>query len=332
MGRNQRLQLISRLEEKTNSALICYITGDRENLNTRIAPDIIRVFYRHLESIGQRKKIGLFLYTRGGDVLTPWRLVNLIREYCLHFSVIVPFRAYSAGTLICLGADEIVMGKMGELSPIDPSVANAFNPKDPQHKTARIPVSVEDVTSYLTLAREIAGLKGEEQLVKVFQRLSRTVHPLSLGNVHRNYLLIRSLGKKLLELHCADSPPEYIEQVIKNLTEDLYAHNYMISRNEAQKNIKLKILKPSLDVEKLIWELYENYESDLQLTDPFNPALLLKEQEQQVDFEATGGIIESLKKIDAFVFEGRITRQLRQTPEIPPVNVEIIRQKWKTIK
>jgi len=332
MRRSERLQLISQLEEKLKSALICYITGDRENLNTRIAPDIIRVFYRHLESIGRREKIGLFLYTRGGDVLTPWRLVNLIREYCTHFSVLVPFRAYSAGTLICLGADEIVMGKMGELSPIDPSVANAFNPQDPHHKTARIPVSVEDVTSYLALAREIAGIKQEEQLVKVFQRLSRKVHPLSLGNVHRNYLLIRSLGKKLLELHSGGTPPEHIEQVIKNLTENLYAHNYIISRREAKNNIKLKIAEPPPDVEKLLWALYENYESDLQLTDPFNPALLLKDQEQQVDFEATGGIVESWKNIDAFVFEGRITRQLRQTPEAPPVNVEIFRQKWRALK
>jgi hypothetical protein len=332
MGRTKRLQLLSQIEEKLNTALICYITGDRENLNTRIAPDIIRVFYRHLESIGQREKISLFLYTRGGDVLTPWRLVNLIREYCTHFSALIPFRAYSAGTLICLGADEIMMGKMGELSPIDPSVANAFNPKDPHHKTARIPVSVEDVTSFFTLAREIAGLKQEEHLVSVFQRLSRTVHPLSLGNVHRNYLLIRSMGKKLLELHSSNSPPEHIEQVIRHLTEELYAHNHMISRYEAKKNINLKITEPSPDVEKLMWDLYENYEADLQLNDPFNPGLLLKDQEQQVDFEATGGIIESLGKIDAFVFEGRITRQLRPTPEIPPVNVEIIRQKWKVIK
>ena len=167
MGRSQRLQLISRIEEKLNTSLICYITGDRENLNTRIAPDIIRVFYSHLEAIGRREKISLFLYTRGGDLLTPWRLVNLIREYCNHFSVLIPLRSYSAGTMICLRSDEIIMGKMGELSPIDPSVANAFNPRDPQHKIARIPVSVEDVTAYLNLERLIAGLKSEEHVAAV---------------------------------------------------------------------------------------------------------------------------------------------------------------------
>ena len=128
------------------SNVITYITGDRENVSTRIAPDIIRVFFRHLEAMGQSERIDLFLYTRGGDVLTPWRLVNLIREYTDHFSILVPFRAYSAGTLIALGANEIVMGKMGELGPIDPSVANSFNPQDPNNPVAKIPVSVEDVS------------------------------------------------------------------------------------------------------------------------------------------------------------------------------------------
>lgn len=332
MGHKNRLQLISQLEDKLNTALICYITGDRENLSTRIAPDIIRVFYRHLEVIGKREKISLLLYTRGGDVLTPWRLVNLIREYCRYFSSLVPFRAYSAGTLICLGANEILMGKMGELSPIDPSVANAFNPSDPQHQAAKIPVSVEDVTSFLALAQETGGLKQQEQLAQVFLRLADTVHPLALGNVHRNYSLIRALANKLLELHLGDSYLEYSEKIVHHLTTGLHAHNYLITRFEAKNNLKLNIVEPSPEVEKLMWVLYENYESDLQLLNPFNPVLLLEEQEQQIDFEATGGIIESLHKLDIFNFEGRITRQARSNPEVPPVNVEIINQGWKTIK
>jgi hypothetical protein len=332
MGRTKRLQIISQIEEALDTSLVCYITGDRENLSTRIAPDIIRIFYSHLESMKKKDRISLFLYTRGGDVLTPWRLVNLIREYCHHFTVLVPFRSYSAGTLICLGADEIIMGKMGELSPIDPSVANVFNPRDPHHKTARIPVSVEDVISYISLAKEKGGLVQDEQLGQVFLRLSKVVHPLSLGNVHRNYLLIRSLGRKLLELHSDQSAPQQIDLIIKNLSEELHAHNYMIPRHEAKNRIKLKVAEPSPEVEQLMWNLYENYENDLQLLCPFNPAFLLNEQEQQVEFEATGGIIESRKKLNAFVFEGRITRQLHPGPDVPPVCLDITRQGWKAVK
>lgn len=332
MEHKNRLKLIKQIQEELNAAVICYITGDRENLSTRIAPDVIRIFFRHLEDIGHQENICLFLYTRGGDVLTPWRLVNLIREYCNHFFVLLPFRAYSAGTLICLGADQIIMGKMSELSPIDPSVANAFNPEDPCNKTAKIPVSVEDVSSFLDLAQEKAGLKEEELMTHVFLRLAKDVHPLALGNVHRNYSLIRSLAKKLLELHSKQCSPEHIQEIIDNLTEKLYAHNHMISRYEAKKYLKLHVVEPSNKLESLVWKLYENYENDLQLTDPFNPGLLLKEHEQQIDFEAIGGIIESLKQQNAFVFEGRVTRHARQKHDTPPVKIEMLRQGWRLLK
>jgi hypothetical protein len=331
MKHSKRARLIAQLEEELQTAVICYITGDRENLSTRIAPDIIRVFFRHLELIGQREAITLFLYTRGGDLLTPYRLVSLIREYCSVFKVLIPFRAYSAGTLISLGADEIIMGKLSELSPIDPSVANAFNPQDPHHSTARIPVSVEDVSSYIALAKEMAGLNHAEQMSEIYLRLSKDVHPLALGNVYRNYALIRSLGRKLLEMHREGPSPEQVERIIENLTEKLYAHSYMIPRSEAKNGINLNVKMPSPPVEELMWALYENYEKDLQLTEPFNPALLLEERERQVDFEAEGGIIESLERLDAFIFDGRVVR-LAPEKNAPPARLEILRQKWKKVE
>ena len=96
MAREQRVELIKKISERRGSKLICYITGDRENVNTRIAPDVTPVFYRHLEMLGRCEQIDLFLYTRGGDVLTPWRLAHLIREYTNRFAVLVPFRCYSS--------------------------------------------------------------------------------------------------------------------------------------------------------------------------------------------------------------------------------------------
>ncbi|MHB1419837.1 MAG: SDH family Clp fold serine proteinase [Bacillota bacterium] len=328
--REKRVNLIRQIEEIRNSSVICYVTGDRENIGTRIAPDIIRVFYRHLEKSGNKKSVDLFLYTRGGDVLTPWRLVNLIREYASRFGVLVPFRAYSAGTLVCLGADEIVMGKMGELGPIDPSVVNAFNPQDPSNPMAKIPVSVEDVSSYIALARSGASIYGEEYMSEIFRQLVDKVHPLALGNVHRNYLLIRYVARNLLAMHLPASGQELIQLIIDSLTEKLYAHNYMISRREAKEDIKLNIIFPEADLENAIWGLYELYEDVLQLREPFNPNYLLQKREQLVDFEASGGYIESRECLDSFIFEGTITKTGSEG-KAPHVNVDIIRQGWQEI-
>lgn len=332
MARQQRLEIIRQIAELRDAAVLCYITGDRENVNTRIAPDVTQVFYRHLELFSERdhrekNQIDLFLYTRGGDVLTPWRLVHLIREYTPRFTVMVPFRCYSAGTLLCLGADEIVMGKMGELGPIDPSVVNAFNPQDPNNPAARIPVNIEDVYSYLALAGEKAGVCSNDPQVKAFTLLAERIHPLALGNVHRNYMLIRSLAKKLLAMHQQPLREGRSEHIVDNLTEKLYAHNHMISRKEAAEEITLNIVMPENKLESLIWALYQDYAEDMALAEPFNPAEKLCGN--RTDFEVTSGIVESLYGLDAFVFSGLVERQ--DFPEAGKVNVNILKQSWRTI-
>ena len=139
-------EIIKQIEKSRNSKAITYFTSDRQGpVNARVAMDIIPIISNQLRKIGKQDKIDLALYSSGGDTMVPWRLVSMIREYCNHFSVLVPYKAHSAATMIALGADEIVMSDMSELSPIDPSTANVFNPVDPQNPQSRIPISVEDV-------------------------------------------------------------------------------------------------------------------------------------------------------------------------------------------
>jgi hypothetical protein len=327
MIREERIKLIRQLEKMRGCTIISYITGDRDNVNTRIAPDVIPVFYRHLEQSEKRDKIELLLYTRGGDVLTPWRLVHLIREYTNHFNVLVPFRATSAGTLICLGANEIVMTKMGELGPIDPSVVNAFNPQDPINPAARIPVNVEDVYTYLTLAREKAGLNSDTALAQAFTLLAERIHPLALGNVHRNYLLIRSLAYKMLRLRCNFCDPEKLKSIVDNLTEKLYAHNHMISRREAVEEIGLHVTVPSRQEEHLLWELYRGYAVELKFDEPFNPVDII--QGSRNEFVVAGGIVESAFGLDAFIYRGAV--DCPDQTDTAGTNISIMQQGWKTV-
>jgi len=327
MARQHRVEIIKKICELRGSSVLCYVTGDRDNVNTRIAPDVTQVFYRHLEMYGDKQQVDLFLYTRGGDVLTPWRLVHLIREYTPRFCVLVPYRCYSAGTLLCLGADEIVMGKMAELGPIDPSVVNAFNPQDPNNPSARIPVNIEDVYSYLALAGEKAGVCSNDQQVQAFTLLVERIHPLALGNVHRNYMLIRSLAKKLLAM-CQQPPREgRIDHIVDNLTEKLYAHSHMISRREAAEEINLPIVIPDSRLEPLMWSLYQDYAEELSLNEPFNPQEHLRGVRSE--FEVISGYVESLYGADAFVFSGVLER--RDYPEAGQVKVNILKQRWRTI-
>lgn len=91
------------------------MTSDREGLSASILGDVVSILHEHILATDyhQRGKLDLFIYSRGGDSDVPWSIVSMFREYCKKgsFSVLIPYRAHSAATVISLGADEIVMTK-----------------------------------------------------------------------------------------------------------------------------------------------------------------------------------------------------------------------------
>ena len=121
MTRESRLPLLQALEAERGTNVITYVTSTRDNLNTSMAMDVVPILYRHLVDLpgDNDRAIDLLLHTNGGDGVVPWRIVTLIREFCSNFAVLVPNRAFSAGTLTALGADKIIMHPMGMLGPTD---------------------------------------------------------------------------------------------------------------------------------------------------------------------------------------------------------------------
>lgn len=273
MSLKTRKEIMQKLEKAINAKVLTLVTGDRSGMETRIAPDILPLVSEHISHIGPQDEIALFIYTPGGDTIAGWGMVNLIRQYCKKLKVLVPFRSLSCGTLISLGADEIVMGKRGLLSPVDPSVASPFNPTAPAPagQISLLPVSVEDMIGYIDLARKEIGLKGEKSLVEVLKSLSDKVHPLALGAVYRAREQSSTLAKRLLSIHTKDDQTR-INKIVKLLTQELPTHNYLIGRSEAQ-DIGLKIIEPNDKIEKLMWSLYKEYENWLKITSPVSVEL-----------------------------------------------------------
>lgn len=336
-----RIDLIKQIEEERGSTLICYITGDRQKFETKIADDIIPILHRHLELIGYSDRIDLLLYTKGGDILTPIRIVKLIKNYCSKFSVLIPYYAHSAGTLIALGADEIVMHKLGELTPVDPSTTHPFNPRDPVDKKL-IPISVEDISSYLKLAKD-KGRVRESQMHEIFQNLTRHtyedlkhLHPLALGNVYRGQRIIKDLAEKLLSIHIQKNGKnnKLIKKIVNEITSNICIHNYPINRDEAKK-LGIKVHIPNENLEKLLYSLFETYLEELQLNRPFNPFEVLG-QETSIKYKYGGAFIESRAALDVFFFNLEINLFVPQAPPgqipTPNINVTPIGLAWERVE
>ena len=276
MARADRLNLIGEIEAARGSRLLVAIWGDRENLPTIIAADAHAVFFQHLERMGHVERLDVLLYTTGGHTLAGWGLANLVREYCDKLGVLIPHRALSAGTLFTLAADEIVMSRLGQLSPIDPSITSPLGPtiqipNQPGQQQV-IPVSVEDVIGFIDLATNAAGLKEERSLLAAFDRLSSQVHPLALGAVYRSREQIIALADRLLSFHMtADDQKDERDRIVNRLTRELGSHDYLIGRTEARTFLKLNVIDVAPKLEQQILSLFGAYAELLDLRLPYNP-------------------------------------------------------------
>ena len=292
-----RRALLSQLEAERGSRVIAFITGDRRGAETRIGMDVFPYFYDVLTNIGRTKRLDVLLYSTGGLTMAAWGLANLIREFCEEFHVLIPFKAHSTATLLALGADEIVMGRMGQLSPVDPTVTGPFNPLGPHPAQPNVqqilPLSVEDVLSYLKLAQDEADIGGKTSMAQVFNKLSDTVKPIALGSVYRAKEQIKLLAGKLLAFHMDEKTEKArIEGIIKYLTRDLFSHDYLISRREARQHLKLKVAEAPEPLEKLMWKVFSAYADAIELNVPYTPAAALAGEDERT-VQLDGAFIES---------------------------------------
>lgn len=313
-----RIALYKQLEEKRNSKLLVYATSDRRGLETQIAPDILSPFTNHLDIIGDVEKISLLLYTRGGNTLTAWTLVNLIRNFCKDFEVIIPFNCHSAGTLISLGANRIVMTKQATLGPIDPSVNGPLNPQVPgnNNPNAKVPVSVEFVDAYLKLAKSELNISDQASLSTLLINLADKIHPLTLGQVYKSKTQIQMLAKRLLKNQNLGTEKE--DEIIKFLCSESGSHDYTIHRNEAKNELGLNIEKPDDDLYAIIKSIYVDIEAEMKLTEPFDPKVILANVDQK-EYCFRRAIIESTGGgCNVFVSDGVLVKQtIQQSQQIP---------------
>jgi len=322
-GRERRLEVIRAIQDARGSKVITYICGDRQGpgCSAQIGEDAVRPLYDHLLGLsdyGTLPKIDLYLYSRGGAVDVPWRIVCMIRAFAERFGVLVPFRAHSAATLISLGADEVVLGRKGELGPIDP-IMNVQR-QGSEGTAVQEQISVEDVMSYLKFVRERGGITDQEGLVAALGALNEAPGPVLLGNMYRTHSHIRAVAAKMLESHVDGLDEQKSTFIIETLAERTYAHGHAISRSEARE-IGLPVADDDAALERLMWDLYLCYENELRLLEPMDPVSFLAGADKKNE-RITTAIVESEWGLTSF--SGGIEVEVqRQWPPQLHINVNL---------
>ena len=238
--------IIRRLNKMFGGTLVTYFNNPRGS----VCHDDVVALYELLEKIGKQEKIYLFLKSSGGNGQSSLRLVNLMRQYCNNMVAVVPLECASAATMIALGANEVHMGPLAYLTPVDTSLTHALSPIDRDND--RVSVSLDELTRVVRLWQGQRSDSNENPYKELFQH----VHPLVIGAVDRAESLSIMLCKELLAYHIKDDA--VAEKIASALNAKYPSHGYPILHDEARRiGLQVKHLEPEINA--LLLELNELY-------------------------------------------------------------------------
>lgn len=131
-GHDTRKRLYSELEKEIGVPIISFFTSF--TYAVMLEDNDADMLEGILQKCDLSKGFALLLSSPGGSGLAAERIINICRSYSGkgEYTVIIPGKAKSAATMICLGASKIIMGKTSELGMIDPQIVVKEEEKEPK--------------------------------------------------------------------------------------------------------------------------------------------------------------------------------------------------------
>jgi len=230
-----------------------------------MAADAVREFIDQINAISNGDRVDVLINSTGGDPLTAWKLMSLLRERFSNVAVLVPYMAFSAATIFALGADEIVMHPHASLGPIDPQINMQQADGTMRH------FAYEDVGAFLRFLGSDVKISEQAHVSSVVERLFTVVDPVNVGAAKRASELSADIGERLLLMHMTGEDDKgRARQIAENLNKSFFAHGDAVSRRRA-KELQLKIAEEDHELEALIWNAYAGLEDFMLLRKPWVP-------------------------------------------------------------
>lgn len=250
-ARYTRQELIRDLEETTGRQVICYVGSP----GAAISPVDVPGFVDLLHDVAPGRDVDLVLHTPGGDIDQAERIVKLCRKRVgsAGFRIVVPNSAKSAGTLMCLAADEIVMGSPSELGPIDPQITISDTRGEVYHRPAQ---------SFLDGLRDIVEeTQKAGQLSPVYFPLLDKLDPALIDFCKKALRRSQELATRFLERYMLRSDPDRHDKAVRiagelNNVEHHLSHGAVIDAEQAQElGLVVRVLGDDDPVWQAFWRL-----------------------------------------------------------------------------
>lgn len=239
--------LVPRLTAKTDADYIVY------------SGEISREGYENVSRICRENKLHqnavLVLTTTGGDPHAGYRIARAIGHHYDGFSVMIPGLCKSAGTLICLGAKELIMGDQSEFGPLDVQVRKkdelfelgsgldtiqALNYMQAQAMSAFRAYLIELKTD-AGLSTRMAAEIASKLATGLFSPVYSQIDPVKLGELQRSIEVAYAYGQRLSR-KSQNLKPGALDKLVSKYP----SHGFVIDRSEARELFE-KVRKPEDD-------------------------------------------------------------------------------------
>lgn len=206
-----------------------------------IHPDHVDRLVDEVSFADKSETVILSLATMGGNPHAAYRLARLLQRQYERFVLFLCGKCKSAGTLIALGADSIIMGPHGQLGPLDMQTIK----EDEiylQSSVLDIRQALDAIGGYsfrffeTFLLRIVASSQGSittqtaseiasEMASSLMEPISSQIDPLRLGEDERMMMIASEYGGRL-------APQR--EDAIAHLIQDYPSHGFVIDVEEAK--------------------------------------------------------------------------------------------------
>ncbi len=203
-----RRRLIARIEKQRGSRVILLV--HRQETVSLLGFPLVRYIdiqdseavIHAIDTADPDVPLDIVLHTPGGLVLASYQIARALHRRKSRVTAFVPHYAMSGGTLIALGADEIVMSDHAVLGPLDPQIG---------------PYPAASVLSVLE-AKPIEAI--EDQTLVMADQAEKAVKQL-------HAIVAELLADKLAD-------PDSVEPVARLLTAGTWTHDYAITSDQAR--------------------------------------------------------------------------------------------------
>ena len=192
-------KIVSALEDYTGLIIVPLLYSPRRYINARS----IDVIYTALRELGHVDRLGIILFSNGGDIDEAYVLATYLQDLAREKLVFyVPRYAKSAATLLALAGDEVVLLPVAELGPVDPVI---YDPNTNRY------IPLQSILEILNLLSQ-RGLSGD-----IAKAILERIPVVELGDYKRAVEHNAELCEKVLTRRMLKDNPGKAKEVASKL-------------------------------------------------------------------------------------------------------------------